>query len=276
MDQSQTDSSPIPAASLECEEARMIRAKMMPVVPGHQWSCVTVTRDIRDFSAINVHQDILEIQWSPSAAAILASAMETSTLLIQMRATRGQDNASNVCTIEEEMTVANALMDIMNNQTLMVQTLLAFLADATSVEEILLSETRATKRPASALASRRLKVELAVLAETISSTLPMLSTMEAAKRVAAIPRIQKTFPANNLAIWSPGNADASLDLAAETVNHASRGTTATLKSESAKLVTAIQAVFTIPLLAMPGLVSASANLESVDSTVTDVSEASME
>jgi hypothetical protein len=68
--------------------------------------------------------------------------METSTLLIQMRATRGQDNASNVCTIEEEMTVANALMDIMNNQTLMVQTLLAFLADATSVEEILLSETR--------------------------------------------------------------------------------------------------------------------------------------
>ena len=142
MDQSQTDSSPIPAASLECEEARMIRAKMMPVVPGRQWSCVTVTRVIRDFSAINVHLDILEIQWSHSAAAILASAMETSTLLIQMRATRGQDNASNVCTTEEEMTVANALMDIMNNQTLMVQTLLAFLADATSVEEILLSETR--------------------------------------------------------------------------------------------------------------------------------------
>ena len=85
-----------------------------------------------------------------------------------------------------------------------------------------------------------------------------------------------TFLDNKNFPRSPGNADASLDLAAETVNHASRGTTATLKSESAKLVTAIQAVFTIPLLAMPGLGSASANLESVDSTVTDVSEASME
>lgn len=40
------------------------------------------------------------------------------------------------------MIAVNVLMDIMSNQTQMVLTLPAFLADATSVEEILLSETR--------------------------------------------------------------------------------------------------------------------------------------
>ena len=40
------------------------------------------------------------------------------------------------------MIAVNVLMDIMSNQTQMVLTLPAFLADATSVEEILSSETR--------------------------------------------------------------------------------------------------------------------------------------
>lgn len=174
------------------------------------------------------------------------------------------------------MIAVNVLMDIMSNQTQMVLTLPAFLADATSVEEILSSETRATKRLASAHVLIRLKVELAVPAETISSILPMLSKMEAAKRADAIPKTQKTFLANNRATWSLANADASLVSAGETANHASRVTTAILKSESAKLVIATRAAFMIHLLVMLGLVSASASQESADSTVTDASEASME
>jgi len=174
---------------------------MMLAVRDRQWSCATATRDIRDFSVINVRQDISEIQWSPLAAAILASATETLILPIQMRATREQDNASNVCTTEAETTAVNVLMDTMSNQTLMALTLPVFLADATNAEEILSSETRVTKRLASAHVLKRLKAELAVPVETTSSILPMLLTMEAAKRVDAIRKTQKTFQANNLAIW---------------------------------------------------------------------------
>ena len=65
-------------------------------------------------------------------------------------------------------------------------------------------------------------------------------------------------------------------MAVETANLANGGTTATRKLESAKRATATRAVFTIHLPAMPGLVSVNASPESVDNTVTDVSEASME
>ena len=140
MDRNQTDNLPTLAACLECEE--VLRAKMMLAVLVRQWSCATVTRVIRDCSAISVRQDILETQWSRLAAVILASATETSILLIRMHAMPGLENASNVCTTEEELTAVNALMDIMSSQMQMARTLHAFLADATSVDEILLSETR--------------------------------------------------------------------------------------------------------------------------------------
>ena len=59
----------------------------------------------------------------------------------------------------------------------------------------------ATKRPASALASKRSKDELATRAGTTSLTSRMPWTTEAARHAGAILKTPKIFLENNLATW---------------------------------------------------------------------------